>query len=576
MLAAGLVHFCLTKAKDCSQCADYSRHSVLGDGGLMVGQTAVPTSASHNPPLSQTYLMPHTHPAMNSAYNIQSDFPSMVSFVQPRIGRFLPTTSLDLAEFCASTPSASSGSSSPYSRVPSANAAGQLPSAAPKQHFCLWGACRETFESHQALVRHVNTTHLGPPQDDVTSLLKTSMARSTAGSAGLSSLLCHWGSCEQPKPGSSSAPHEAEFSSLTGLATHLLQEHLGIPIDSDVEMLLADLGAQSTVATMFPQTPDPPLLSQTTQSQPLASPAEELTVASEGDHENTDATMEDATPIGGALPRVSSGPTISSVHRCEWAGCVGKEFSNVDALSQHIIEEHVGGGKASYECLWAGCDRQGSRAFTSKQKILRHLQVSGDIVYRRLNQHANRVTSRATRVTGPSSAPYAVSISQKPRRSSSIIEGTPLRVREFHQPYRVILTSVRGTEPFKCDHPGCGKSFAVAGALTIHKRTHTGMKPFKCTYCDKLSSRNLAEVSIPTQRCTSLRRAFAESSNLSKHVCGAPCLGSCGAVLIPLTPSFGPIPASSLTLALTRDAPRPSVVQTSSTGIVSCTLVREQ
>lgn len=35
------------------------------------------------------------------------------------------------------------------------------------------------------------------------------------------------------------------------------------------------------------------------------------------------------------------------------------------------------------------------------------------------------------------------------------------------------------------------------GALTIHKRTHNGDKPFKCPQCDK---------------------AFSESSNLSKHV----------------------------------------------------------
>ena len=40
-------------------------------------------------------------------------------------------------------------------------------------------------------------------------------------------------------------------------------------------------------------------------------------------------------------------------------------------------------------------------------------------------------------------------------------------------------------EPYVCDYPGCGKSFAITGALTIHKRTHNGDKPFKCTYCDR-------------------------------------------------------------------------------------------
>lgn len=36
-----------------------------------------------------------------------------------------------------------------------------------------------------------------------------------------------------------------------------------------------------------------------------------------------------------------------------------------------------------------------------------------------------------------------------------------------------------------CDFPGCGKAFAITGALTIHKRTHNGDKPFKCKYCDR-------------------------------------------------------------------------------------------
>lgn len=72
-------------------------------------------------------------------------------------------------------------------------------------------------------------------------------------------------------------------------------------------------------------------------------------------------------------------------------------------------------------------------------------------------------------------------------------------LRESAVPYSLTFSTWTDStlEPYPCDYSGCDKRFAIAGALTIHKRTHNGEKPFKCTYCE---------------------RAFTESSNLSKHV----------------------------------------------------------
>ncbi|KAJ3755163.1 hypothetical protein EV360DRAFT_50240 [Lentinula raphanica] len=145
-------------------------------------------------------------------------------------------------------------------------------------------------------------------------------------------------------------------------------------------------------------------------------------------------------------------------HVCHWNEC-GLTFDSCNDLTTHLTEVHVGSGKPHYDCYWGKCGRNGQSGFTSKQKICRHLQShTGHRPFQCKLCHQN--------------FSEAATLQQHMRRHT----------RE---------------KPYVCDHPGCGKSFAITGALTIHKRTHNGYKPFKCTYCD---------------------RAFAESSNLSKHL----------------------------------------------------------
>ena len=44
-----------------------------------------------------------------------------------------------------------------------------------------------------------------------------------------------------------------------------------------------------------------------------------------------------------------------------------------------------------------------------------------------------------------------------------------------------------GVKPYKCTH--CNKVFIQQGHLTAHVSKHTGVKPYKCTYCNKAFSR---------------------------------------------------------------------------------------
>lgn len=53
-----------------------------------------------------------------------------------------------------------------------------------------------------------------------------------------------------------------------------------------------------------------------------------------------------------------------------------------------------------------------------------------------------------------------------------------------------VSLSLSGEKPYKCTWDNCTWKFARSDELTRHYRKHTGVKPFKCSDCDRSFSRS--------------------------------------------------------------------------------------
>ena len=112
-----------------------------------------------------------------------------------------------------------------------------------------------------------------------------------------------------------------------------------------------------------------------------------------------------------------------------------------------------------------------------------------------------------------------------------------------------------GEKPYKCTYSGCGKAFAQSANLLVHKRTHRCDKPYKCSFesCDKafaqsshLEAHKRSHTRDKPYKCSfeGCGKAFAQSSHLETHKrlhrgeLQAPCPGATGLSACPYGKSY--------------------------------------
>ncbi|TIA83560.1 hypothetical protein E3P98_00758 [Wallemia ichthyophaga] len=358
---------------------------------------------------------------------------------------------------------------------------------------CEWAGCNAHYDSMNDLIEHVHNSHLN-----------------------FVNLDCKWGGtdCNVCPPSTSTNTQPDAHSILR----HVLQDHLQVA-DDPLALSGAGQGAQGTQGTQQTQNNLHTLQNSDNLSIAIAhhdypdlnpyahhlhatafphlhppSICPAATHASMNTNMNTNmkTETEKARPIHPPhppkphhhhhyhtphyhhhpYPRPNTCTIAGPPYRCDWLNCKQHdvEFGSTEELMTHLSTEHVGSGKAEYSCMWRGCEKSGSgsgssssstrgRVFSSRQKIMRHLQ-----------SHTGH---------RPFECPVCHRFFSE---AATLQQHMRKHTRE---------------KPYVCDYQGCGKAFAIAGALTIHKRTHTNERPFKCTFCDK---------------------AFSESSNLKKHL----------------------------------------------------------
>lgn len=240
---------------------------------------------------------------------------------------------------------------------------------------CKWLDCTQSFASRETLVAHVNGFHLMPSELGSSEIVGDSNWSATANGTG--------------GQGSS-----VKSAATAALLHQLLQDHIA-KMDPAVAAALNTSLLSGAIDTGHHHQHTRETLASISASEKGKRPAP-LSVGAAGHrhnhhhhhHHQHSHSRAHAHPYGVNSSRSSTPgpttapqPTLEGEHVCKWHGCSLSFESSADLMT-HLSVEHVGSGKAHYECCWEGCERapdpesgEGGRGFAQRQKVMRHLQT---------------------------------------------------------------------------------------------------------------------------------------------------------------------------------------------------------
>ena len=92
------------------------------------------------------------------------------------------------------------------------------------------------------------------------------------------------------------------------------------------------------------------------EDNPPMSPSSSISSDTSGDIPNSPSIQ---ALLGSGQDDEYSGHGGDQVTVCRWAGCETDDLGNLDALVQHIHEQHIATREKKFVCEWAGCPRNG-------------------------------------------------------------------------------------------------------------------------------------------------------------------------------------------------------------------------